>query len=485
MRQTHLFRNAPRDGVEANAPLAERMRPRTPEEFAGQGHLMEPGKILDRLLRHRQLQSLIFWGPPGCGKTTLAMLIARHTESHLIHLSAVMAGTREIRAAVDEARDVWARDKKRAWLFMDEIHRLNKAQQDTLLPHVERGTFFLLGATTENPSFEVIRPLLSRAQVLVLEPLGPEDLRTLAARALRDEERGLGRFPARLSEDAEKFLIEASGGDGRVLLNTLEAAVLTTSPDPDGLRTVDLDAMSQTIQRLPVHYDAGGEEHYNLISALHKSVRGSDPDAALYWLARMIEAGEDPLYIARRLIRMAIEDIGLADPDALAQANSAFQAYEFLGRPEGDLALAQAAVYLALAPKSNSTYVAFGKARELARKTGTLRAPPHIRNAPTALLKKLGYGREYRYPHDDPQGWVPDVYLPDSLEGATFYQPTARGWEGKWRQVLFRRRQQVEKERQRKGEGKPAHHIQPAGPAAGAQAGPANSHSDSDSGGDA
>jgi putative ATPase len=423
------------------------MRPRTIEEIIGQRHLLGEGKILDRLLHHRRLQSFIFWGPPGCGKTTLAQIIATHTDASLIHLSAVMAGTKEIRSAVEEAGRVWTSEHRRTWLFMDEIHRLNKAQQDTLLPHVERGTFLLLGATTENPSFEVIRPLLSRAQVLVLEPLGEEELRILIHRALEDKDRGLGGYPARLTEDAEAYLAAASGGDARVCLNGLEAAVLTTAPGPDGVRVVGFDEMQEALQRLPVHYDKGGEEHYNLISALHKSVRGSDPDAALYWLARMLEGGEDPLYLARRVIRMAVEDIGLADPFALAQANSAFETYQFLGSPEGELAIAQAVVYLALAPKSNSVYVAFGKAKELAKKTGSHPVPLHIRNAPTALLKKMGYGREYRYPHDDPSGWIADAYLPDSLAGTTFYNPTARGWEGKWKQLLMRRRQMVEAER--------------------------------------
>ncbi len=448
MRQTHIFQDKIREPLEAGAPLAERMRPRTIEEFVGQNHLLGPGKILDRLLQCRQLQSFIFWGPPGCGKTTLARIIATHTDTHLIQLSAVKAGSREIRAAVEEAREVWASKKKRSWLFMDEIHRLNKAQQDTLLPDVERGTVVLLGATTENPSFEVIRPLLSRARVLVLEPLGQRELGAALDRALKNVESGLGKYPARLTEEAQAYLIAASGGDARIALNGLEAAVLTTAPEPDGVRIVDLGIMHNALLRLPVIYDKGGEEHYNLISALHKSVRGSDPDAAMYWLARMLDAGEDPLYLARRLIRMAVEDIGLADPLALAQANEALKAFEFLGSPEGELALAQTAVYLALAPKSNSVYVAFAKARELAKKTGNQPAPLHLRNAPTDLLKKLGYGREYRYPHDDPQGWVSEMYFPDALAGTLFYMPTVRGWEGKFRQIVLRRRQQVERDRE-------------------------------------
>ncbi|MGV8075211.1 MAG: replication-associated recombination protein A [Syntrophobacteraceae bacterium] len=445
VEQLSLFNKRPGDaGIpSAHAPLAERMRPVTIEEFVGQAHLLGEGKILDRLLRNRRFQSLIFWGPPGSGKTTLAKIIVGHSQAHLIYLSAVMAGTREIRAAVEEAKEVWVREKRRTWLFMDEVHRLNKAQQDTLLPHVENGTLLLLGATTENPSFEVIRPLLSRAQVLVLEPLGEEDLKVIIQRALKDEERGLGKYPARLTDEARDYLLAATGGDARVLLNSLEVAVLTTPQNEDGIRTVDLNAMREALHRHAVHYDKGGEEHFNLISALHKSVRGSDPDAALYWLARMLEAGEEPLYIARRLVRTASEDIGLADPLALIEATAAFQTFQLLGSPEGELALAQATVYLCLAPKSNSVYTAFGKARELAKKTGAMPVPLHIRNAPTGLMKGLGYGRNYRYPHDDPQGWVAETYVPDALVGTLFYNPTARGWEGKCREIFLARRKRV------------------------------------------
>ncbi len=443
MDQLNIFEQKSQDDILGFAPLAERVRPQTLDGFIGQAHLLGPGKILDRIIRHRRFHSLILWGPPGCGKTTLAKIIASQTETHLVYLSAVMAGAKEIRAAVQEARETLARTKARTWLFIDEIHRLNKAQQDTLLPHVENGTILLLGATTENPSFEIIRPLLSRAQVAVLEPLEEVHLRQIVARTLSDTQKGLGKYPARLAPDAEDYLIAASGGDARIILNAIEMAVLTTAPGEDGIRLVDIETAKEALLRKSVHYDKAGEEHFNIISALHKSVRGSDPDAALYWLARMLEGGEDPLYLARRIIRMASEDIGLADPLALTQAVDAFQAYHFLGSPEGELALAQAVVYLCLAPKSNSVYTAFGKARDIAKNSGDARVPLHIRNAPTGFMKKLGYGRQYKYPHDHEEGWVPEVYMPEALTGERFYDPQPRGWEGRWLELLETRRQKV------------------------------------------
>jgi putative ATPase len=443
MDQLNMFENRASDELGGQAPLAERMRPRNLGEFIGQSHLLGPGKILDRVLRNRSFHSLILWGPPGCGKTTLAKIIATHNEGWMVYLSAVMAGAKEIRAAVQEAKEVLAKRKMRTWLLMDEIHRLNKSQQDTLLPHVENGTVLLLGTTTENPSFEIIRPLLSRAQVAVLEPLEEVDLKQIIERALCDADRGLGKFPARLADEAIHYLLAASGGDARVILNALEIAVLTTAPDSEGIRTVDIEAAKQALLRKSVHYDKAGEEHFNLISALHKSIRGSDPDAALYWMARMLDAGEDPLYLARRIIRMASEDIGLADPAALTQAVNAFQAYHFLGSPEGELALAQAVVYLCLAPKSNSLYVALDRALEAAKNSGASPVPLHLRNAPTGLLKKLGYGREYKYAHDFEGGWLPELYMPGELVGMLFYDPKGAGWEAGFRDRLDQRRAMV------------------------------------------
>jgi putative ATPase len=446
MEQLNVFQKQAREEMKAEAPLAEKLRPRTLEEFVGQSHLLEPGKTVERVIRHRRPQSLILWGPPGCGKTTLARIVAGDTGANLVSISAVTAGTKEIRSAVEAARQSWIRERRRTWLFIDEIHRLNKAQQDVLLPHVEEGTLYLLGATTENPSFEVIRPLLSRSQVLVLEPLSDDELRTIIRRALTDEERGLGHYPAELTPEAETYLLAASGGDARVVLNGLELAVLTTPPDEDGVRRVDETGLRDAMQRRAVHYDKTGDEHYNLISALHKSLRGSDPDASLYWLARMLDGGEDPLYLARRLIRAAAEDVGLADPQAVSVALDAFQSYQIVGSPEGELFLAMAAVYIAQAPKSNSVYKAFGKARETAAKSGGEPVPMHLRNAPTALMKRLGYAQDYKYPHHEPGGWVAELYLPEKLAGTEFYHPVSRGWEGRWLRQLQKRREQVKRE---------------------------------------
>jgi len=428
------------------------MRPTTIAEFVGQQQLMAPEKLIGRLLRHGQLQSLILWGPPGCGKTTLARLIARDTEAHLINLSAVTAGVKDVRAAVDEARQQQSMLRKRTILFVDEIHRFNKAQQDLLLPHVESGTIIFIGATTENPSFEVIAPLLSRAPVVVLEPLSEDDLKVILKSALEDKERGLGGLNAEVDEDGLAYLIRAARGDARLALNGLEVATLTTPPNSSGRRRINLQTVVDAVQKKGLIYDKDGEEHYNLISALHKSLRGSDPDAALYWLARMLEAGEDPLYIARRMVRFASEDVGLADPRALMVTVAAQQAFHFLGRPEGDLALAEAAVYLATAPKSNSLYKAYGKAKQEAADKGNLAVPLPLRNAPTELMRQLGYGRGHHYPHDYSEAHVPIRYLPEDLQDLQFYEPTNRGFEATVGERLNYWRQRVkaaEREAQR------------------------------------
>jgi putative ATPase len=448
LKQEDFFRSA---GWQAEAPLAERMRPSTVDEFVGQQQVMAPEKLIGRLLRHGQLQSLILWGPPGCGKTTLARLIARDTETHLINLSAVTAGVKDVRAAVDEARQQQSMRRKRTILFVDEIHRFNKAQQDLLLPHVESGTITFIGAPTENPSFEVISPLLSRAPVVVLEPLSEDDLELILKSALKDKERGVGKLNADIDEDALAYLIGAARGDARLALNGLEVAVMTTAPNPNGRRHVNLQTVGDAVQKKPFIYDKDGEEHYNLISALHKSLRGSDPDAALYWLARMLEAGEDPLYIARRMVRFASEDVGLADPRALVLTVAAHQAFHFLGRPEGDLALAEAAVYLATAPKSHSLYKAYGRAKQEAEDKGNLPVPLPLRNAPTGLMRQLGYGRGYRYPHDYSEAHVPMSYLPEDLQDLRFYEPTNRGFEATVGERLNYWRQKM-KNAERKGQ---------------------------------
>jgi len=425
-------------------PLAERMRPNSIEEFVGQEHLLAPGKILWRFFQRKDFPSLILWGPAGSGKTTLARLIVKHCDGHFISFSAVTAGVHDIRRAADEAETVWKTKAKRSWLFIDEIHRLNKAQQDVLLPYIESGLLRLIGATTENPSFEINSPLLSRVHVLLLKPLSATDLSIIMDRALNDKERGLGAYPAKITENARNMLIQWAGGDARRLLNVLESVVMTTPPDFEkGFRIIDEQAVREAMQRPAIRYDRAGDQHYDLISALHKSIRGSDPDAALYWLSRMLEAGEDPLYIMRRVLQAAYEDVGLADPFALVEAVSAFHAYQIMGSPEGDLAIAHAVVYLSMAPKSNSVYKAFGKARALAAQTGTAPVPLHLRNAPTELMKTLGYGKDYKYPHDYTGGWVPEVYMPEGWEDVYFYEPTNRGWEGKWSGLLLERRRKI------------------------------------------
>jgi putative ATPase len=410
-------------------PLAERMRPRNLEEFVGQEHLLGPGKFLSRMLESGKIFPLIFWGPPGSGKTTLAQMMARYTLAHFVQFSAVLSGVKEIREVVKEAEERLKEKGQKTILFVDEIHRFNKAQQDAFLPHVEKGSIILIGATTENPSFEVIAPLLSRTKVMVLKSLTGSDLEKIVQEALRDSERGLGINRAALTPEALELIKSLADGDARIALNTLEQALSLTQPEVDGTRLISRNMVEEALQKKALRYDKAGEEHYNLISALHKSLRGSDPDGALYWLARMLDAGEDPLYLARRMVRFASEDIGLADPQALQQALAAKEAYHFLGSPEGELALVQATIYLATAPKSNALYQAQGLVKKVIEKTGALPVPLHLRNAPTSLMKGLGYGRGYRYAHDYPEGLVAQENFPEELKGRKFYHPTDLGFE--------------------------------------------------------
>ncbi len=416
------------DPDRSDAPLADRMRPRALEEMVGQDEALGPGTPLRRAIDGDALRSLILWGPPGSGKTTLAHAIKRHTKSSFEAISAVMSGVKELREILQTA-ELRRREGRRTIVFIDEIHRFNKAQQDALLGHVEKGDIVLIGATTENPSFEVNAALLSRSRVVVLKPLSEEAIGVVLRRALDDTERGLASLHAQVSDDALVFLARASDGDARTALNVLELAVTTAPAGAEGRRSVDLEAMKQAFARKALLYDRAGEEHFNLISALHKSVRNSDADAGLYWLARMLEAGEDPLYVARRLVRFASEDVGLADASALGVTLAAQQAVHFIGLPEGALALAQAVVYLAAAPKSNALYVAYGAAAQDALETRADPVPLWIRNAPTGLMKDLGYGKGYRYAHDEAEAVAAMDCLPESLLGRRYYRPSERGGE--------------------------------------------------------
>ncbi len=411
------------------APLADRMRPRSFQDLLGQEEALGPDKPLRLSIEKDALPSLILWGPPGSGKTTLAHIIRRSTRAHFVAMSAVLSGVKELREALREAEDRRRRLGQRTIVFIDEIHRFNKSQQDALLPHVESGDIVLIGATTENPSFEVNAALLSRCRVVVLKPLTQAQVELVLRRALEDEERGLASLSPRVADEALQFLAGTSDGDARTALNVLELALVTAKPDAEGRRSIDVAAMREAFARKALLYDRAGEEHFNLISALHKSIRNSDADAGLYWLARMLEAGEDPLYVARRLVRFASEDVGLADPQALVLAMAAQQAVHFIGLPEGALALAELVVYLSAAPKSNALYLGYGQAAEDALTTRAEPVPLWIRNAPTGLMKDLGYGKGYRYAHDEQEGVAGMDCLPEALAGRRYYQPTGRGLE--------------------------------------------------------
>jgi len=420
----------------SSAPLADRIRPEKLEDFLGQEKIIGPGKPLRQAIEKDELQSIILWGPPGSGKTTLARIIAKITKTHFVPFSAAVSGVPALRKIIKEAQDRRRYYNQKTILFVDEIHRFNKAQQDAFLPYVEDGTIVLIGATTENPSFEVISPLLSRSTVYILEPLSPEDLKNILEKALPDKEKGLGKYKVRSEPKVLDFIIELAYGDARIALNILEFAVITTKPDTQGIRNITLKIIEEVVQKRCLRYDKTGEEHYNIISALHKSMRDSDPDAAIYWVARMLEAGENPLYVARRLVRFASEDIGNADPQALQVAVAAMQAVHFLGMPEGNLALAQTATYLACAPKSNALYKGYKLTQEDIKRWGPLPVPLVIRNAPTTLMKNLDYGKGYKYAHNFKDGYIVQEHLPKELKGKRYYFPTDRGFEKEIKQRL-------------------------------------------------
>jgi putative ATPase len=442
------------------------MRPTRLEDFVGQEHLVSQGKLLRQLIDSGKIPSLVLWGPPGSGKTTLATILAHAVSAHFVFFSAVLSGVKEIRQIVDQAKSLREENGTPTILFVDEIHRFNKSQQDAFLPHVESGLLTLIGATTENPSFQITAPLLSRCQVLVLAPLRQEDIRNVISRALADAVNGLGAHHLALEEQALNLLAEAADGDCRRALNYLETAASLTleglSRQADAAkeqRVITMACLRETLQQKTLRYDASGEEHYNLISALHKSLRDSDPDGAVYWLGRMLISGEDPLYLARRMIRFASEDIGNADPQALQLALNCREAYHMLGSPEGELALYQAAAYLATAPKSNAVYACTHKVRADINRTGSLPVPLHLRNAPTGLMKDIGYGRGYQYAHDDRDGLVLQEHLPPELANNVYYEPTNRGYEAvikdrltKWKQILKQRAQHHEQKKRHENE---------------------------------
>ncbi len=446
-----LFEYKAQKAAEAQSPLADRMRPKSLESFVGQNHVVGPGGLIRNAIEKDKIFSMILWGPPGCGKTTLARIIAAETSCHFVHFSAVLSGVKEIRSVIETAREQLTLFRRRTILFVDEIHRFNKAQQDAFLHHVESGLITLIGATTENPSFEVISPLLSRCRVVILHTLSSDEIGVIIDRALKDEQKGLGKLKLDINDDTLAYLKRIAEGDARVALNNLEIAASLTQAENDlkekagSHRRISLKDLESALQKKALVYDKTGEEHYNLISAFHKSLRGSDPDAALYWLGRMLAAGEDPFYVARRMVRFASEDIGNADPQALGVAMNAMEAFKFLGHPEGELALAQAVVYLATAPKSNSVYKAYGQVKTDIDHTGTLPVPLHIRNAPTGLMKDLGYGKDYKYAHDYEGAYVPQEYLPEKLKGQHYYFPSVRGYEKIIKQHLDRWRSQKNK----------------------------------------
>ncbi len=440
MNSVDLFEQAQQTQV--GTPLAERMRPRTLDEFEGQQEIVGPGRPLRAAIEEDRVTSMIFWGPPGSGKTTLARIIANATASDFVRFSAVTSGVPELRKVIAEAKDRRKFNSVRTILFVDEIHRFNKAQQDAFLPHVEEGTIILIGATTENPSFEVISPLLSRTRVYVLKQLEPAHLERIIRRALDDTERGLGSEGLEVDDAAVGAMVGIADGDARIALNLLELSAFTAR-EVEGTGRLTPETVVKAAQEKTFLYDKKGEEHYNLISALHKSLRDSDPDGSLYWLGRMLEAGEDPLYVARRLIRFASEDVGNADPQGLVVAVAAMQACHFVGMPECDLALAQAVTYLASAPKSNALYTGYGQVKSDVRQYGSLPVPLHIRNAPTRLMKGLGYGEGYKYAHNYEGHVVEQQHLPDQLEGRRYYHPSDQGFEARIAERLERWRRQL------------------------------------------